>query len=690
MAAKSPPGGVLAPYLAFDTQRLLFSLSSYIAAVVTLGITFAVSLPRPWWALLTVYVTAQPMSGAFRPKVFYRLGGILAGAVVAVVLVPNMQNSPQLLVLCLALWTGLCLYFAVLDRTPRAFLFQMAAFSSAIMAFPYLDDPGQIFTTTISRVEEMTIAIVSVTLVHAILQPWTVTPLIQSRAESFLRDAAEWATEAIGIRHTRLEYEHRKRLATDVTELGMIAIHLPSDMKAGVMTRRLVWAVQGRLALLLPLASAMANRLDILRARDAVHEDLAGLIEALTIWLARPVADSSGRVSELIAQCRVLANRYDQLPSWDALLTASLCERMAEFAEALHESRLLVRSFRAAPPEALRLQSTVTIEPQQLPIARNQTLAILTGLATAAAISIYCTIWIMLAWPSGSATAAFAALITCSFATQEDPAPQIQRYLGATLITFPLAALYNFAVLPAIDGYMMLSAVLAPALLGIGYIQATPARSVLALPMFSCLIVGLGFIDRLQVDFAGFINTGFAQVGGIIITITVTNLFRSVGVRWVAHRMIRGNWREMETLAGSRQPLDAKAWTTRALDQLGQVAARMALTAPGDALHGVDGLGDLRIGRNLLHLRRATAIATGHARTTIEHLLSETAGFFRYRAATGTAAPPEPSLLHAIDTALTSTRGLTQSELRHQAILALVGMRCNLFPTAAAYGETGT
>ena len=68
------------------------------------------------------------------------------------------------------------------------------------------------------------------------------------------------------------------------------------------------------------------------------------------------------------------------------------------------------------------------------------------GLATASAITIYCAVWILLAWPNGSATAAFAALITCSFATQDDPAPQLGRYLGATLSTFPLAALYLFVI----------------------------------------------------------------------------------------------------------------------------------------------------------------------------------------------------------------------------------------------------
>ena len=67
-------------FLAIDLKRLTFSLSTFVAAALVLIVSFEVSLPRPWWALLTVYVTAQPMAGAFRPKVLYRLGGIGIGA----------------------------------------------------------------------------------------------------------------------------------------------------------------------------------------------------------------------------------------------------------------------------------------------------------------------------------------------------------------------------------------------------------------------------------------------------------------------------------------------------------------------------------------------------------------------------------------------------------------------------------
>ncbi|MFP3759276.1 FUSC family protein, partial [Cupriavidus sp. SIMBA_020] len=72
-----------------DPRKLLFSVTTFVAAALVLLISFAVSFPRPWWALLTVYVTAQPMAGTFRPKTIYRVAGIATGAIVTVAVAPN-------------------------------------------------------------------------------------------------------------------------------------------------------------------------------------------------------------------------------------------------------------------------------------------------------------------------------------------------------------------------------------------------------------------------------------------------------------------------------------------------------------------------------------------------------------------------------------------------------------------------
>lgn len=672
------------PTIAINGRNLLFSISSFIAAAITLVISFAASLPRPWWALLTVYVTAQPMAGAFRPKAIYRLAGIGVGAATTLLLVPNLQNSPELLVLCLAAWTGACIYLAVLDRTPRAFLFQMAAFSSAVISFPYLDDPTSIFDTTISRVEEMTVAILCVTAVHGLLQPWSAAPVIKSRIASFVRHAARWSGETLASRHTALEYEHRRVLAADITEIGMMAVHLPFDDPAAPATRRQVTDVQHLLAEILPLASAASNRLDMLREQGPLPPALEELRGEVVDWLGDlpdgPAGGWAGRGERLAERCQALAASDAARTAWSGLLAASAGQRMAGFITALVETsrhaERIGQGGDVAPP------ATPEQADRAFPLARDHGLAIMAGLATACAITIYCAIWITLAWPNGSATAAFAALITCSFAAQDDPAPVIGRYLLATLKTFPLAAFYLFAVLPRADGAGVLILTLAPALLWMGYIQADPVRSPQALPMFSCFIVAMGFLARYQGDFAVFVNTGLAQVGGIVTTLAVTRLFRSANSSWTANRILRSNWADLARLANIRQPFAAGAWSAQATDRLGQVAARMTFAAPEDALHAADGLGDLRIGRNIIPIRRALPHVPYEARHRLRALLGDLTAFYDRRWRKGRALPPDAALAETLDAALVALLALSDESHRRDALAALVGMRCNLFPAA--------
>jgi len=624
------------------------------------------------------------MAGAFRPKVIYRLAGIATGAVVTILVAPNLQNSPLLLVLCLAIWIGLCIYLAVLDRTPRAFLFQMAAFSSAVICFPYLDDPSNIFTTTISRVEEMTVAILCVTAAHRILRPVDIREVIHERALSFLSDACRWTAEAFGTHHTRLEYEHRRKLAVDVTELGMMAVNLRYDPRFAHATRDTVRELQRRLADLLSIASAAANRLEQLRALNAVDAETEALVGALIDSLKSPQDIAEALDEELVSRCRALAATHLRSAEWASLLAANLFERTAEFVETLHIARGLVRAFAEGdldPPIRMHVANGV----DNFPLARDHGVALLAGAAMTTAIMIYCTVWILLAWPNGAATAAFAALVTCSFAAQDDPAPMIGRYLIATLTTFPLAALYLFVILPRVDGAGMLIVTLAPALVWMGYIQADPARAARALPMLSCFIVAMGFLDRFQADFAVFVNTGLAQVGGIVTTLVVTKLFRSANSRWSAARIVRQSWADLAQLADPAQPLAAHAWTAQAVDRLGQVAARMALAGADDKLHAADGLIDLRVGRNIIRARQGLDDRDASTRVAIEAALGEVSALFRAQLRAHHPLPGTHRLLEALDRAIDIVAS-QPAKRGDPTLMALVGMRCNLFPHTYSHG----
>ena len=54
-------------------RPIIFSINCYIATILALFISFSLDLKTPAWAMLTVYLTSQPLSGALRAKAVYRV-----------------------------------------------------------------------------------------------------------------------------------------------------------------------------------------------------------------------------------------------------------------------------------------------------------------------------------------------------------------------------------------------------------------------------------------------------------------------------------------------------------------------------------------------------------------------------------------------------------------------------------------
>ncbi|NEV79240.1 FUSC family protein, partial [Rhodopseudomonas sp. BR0C11] len=109
-----------------DEQQWLFAFKTFAAAMLAMAIGLWLDLPRPYWAVATVYITSHPLSGTTRSKAVFRVLGTLIGACVAVAIVPNLAGAPPLLVLAIALWSALCIYVSVLDRSPRSYVAMLA------------------------------------------------------------------------------------------------------------------------------------------------------------------------------------------------------------------------------------------------------------------------------------------------------------------------------------------------------------------------------------------------------------------------------------------------------------------------------------------------------------------------------------------------------------------------------------
>src|SRR5471032_2572004 len=108
--------------MTYPTSReWIFSVKTFAASMLALYIGLKLELPRPYWAMATVYIVSNPFVGATVSKAMYRVIGTLMGAAAAILLVPPLVDTPYLLSLALAVWTGTMLFLAISTRTAKSY-----------------------------------------------------------------------------------------------------------------------------------------------------------------------------------------------------------------------------------------------------------------------------------------------------------------------------------------------------------------------------------------------------------------------------------------------------------------------------------------------------------------------------------------------------------------------------------------
>ncbi len=662
----------------FDRHTVLFSVNSFAAAMLALYIGFALGLPRPYWAMTTAYIVSQPLAGAVRSKAVYRVLGTILGAAAAVALVPALVNAPVLLTLALALWVGGCLTVSLLDRTPRSYLLMLAGYTAAIIGFPAVNQPGAIFDLAVWRVIEIGLGIVCATLTHSLIFPRPVGAVLKDRLSTWLGEADRWALDVLKGQDAEAIARDRRHLAAAASEIQMLAVHLPFDTSRLRETTGVVRALHERMLLLIPLLSGLADRMEALR--EVRDDRVRAALDAVVVWIEAGGSRDQGL--DLIERLNDLAARR-RGAAWDSLLIESLLVRLSEAVRALAEGHaLMARLDNPDAPLSPGLEASARAKGMR-PMHADLPLALLSGGAAVIAILLASATWIVSGWGDGASAPVMAAVFCCFFAAMDDPVPAIKSFGLFTLASLPLSALYMFAILPAIDGFPMLLAVMAPPLLFIGLYIPDPKRMGAALAMLIGFCNALTLQETFSADFASFLNGNLAQFVGLLFAIVVTAGLRSMGVDASARRLLVRTWRGLSRLARARQAPEPAAFAAILVDRLGMLTPKLAEAGERHDFVGVDALRDLRVGMNLVAVQAARPDLPPEGRERLDAALDGVGDHFAALAA-GEARKPGDDLLTRIDAAL---RGLSIAPAASavQGVSGLVGLRRNLFPEAPAF-----
>jgi uncharacterized membrane protein YccC len=227
---------------------MIFAAKTTLSALIALFVAFTFNLDEPKWALLTVFIVAQPQSGLVLAKSFYRIIGTLIGAVVALVFVALFAQERVLFLGALALWVGFCTFGSQYARNFAAYSFVLSGYTVAIVGIPGALDPGSAFYIATARVTEIMLGIIVTATISQIVLP-------SSLASSLWKAITE---ASIGLREYVLAVLGNGDVALARTKLLRQAIAIENMRASAIFEDR---EVRNR-----------SNSLRLLRARRETNE----------------------------------------------------------------------------------------------------------------------------------------------------------------------------------------------------------------------------------------------------------------------------------------------------------------------------------------------------------------------------------------------------------------------------------
>jgi uncharacterized membrane protein YccC len=656
----------------------LYAAKTFAAAMLALWIALAADLDRPYWAMATVYIASQPHAAGTSAKALYRLFGTLLGAAASLALVPALVDSPSLLTAALCVWLAGCTTLALLDRTPRGYVFTLAGYTAAIIGFPSVEAPGAIWDVALARSEEIAIGVVCATLVSRLVFPGHLAPDLAQRTNAWLGDGKRLAAAVLrGQASPAAMADESLRLEAGAVAIDALADQIRYDVSRQRDSAPALRAQHTRLLMLMPLLASIGDRLRALNTLNGITPVLAASIAGIAAWIDTGAAQAQAPL--LRARIARLLPVNESQAGWPDIMRAGLADRLHQIIVLFEECAALQDHILAGRRGLPRLSEEAAFDATPLQ-HRDVPMALFAGASAAIAVAAVCAFWIATAWPDGAAAAEFAAICCGFFAAQDDPAPAITHFMACCAAAVLIVALYFFAILPRIDGFAMLAIALAPAFMATSLLAASRAFTKTGVAMGLLLPTLLALQGTYAADFAAFDNSSLAALAGIAAGAVITALIRSVGAAWSIARLKRATWRSLARAAIRRGRGDRADFAGLILERAGLVATRLVQIAPAARPAFDARQTELRIGLNIVDLRRARHALPHAVLRAIDAALDGIAAHYR-----GLAHAPVPAgaaLLHRIDHAIALAAGLPAGATRRDALLGLVGIRLGLCPDA--------
>ncbi|QDY43742.1 FUSC family protein [Candidatus Pantoea soli] len=667
----------------FSQRAVLFSAKTCLAAFLAFYIALALNLDKPAWSLTTVYVASQLYSASTLSKSVFRFFGTVLGGLFTLLVYPATVQSPMLFSLCISLWVALCLYLSLHDRTPKSYVFMLAGYSAAIMGFPDVATPSAITYTVISRIEEITVAILCSSLVHCLILPVSMRHMLGQSIDVWYQNARKLCGELITAMPAEKSVEREDilvQMANYPLNVETLITHCVYEGDAARRLVRLVSVQYQHLSYLIPTLTAIESRLTWLAQQQIRFPDyVADAFRQFLLWLNGDTTLPVRAVLSAAQQELQQAWRAQRLSSEDALLLVGLLERLLNF----------VRIADACESVSERVSEwTPAVRPGKMARAHKHVdkgLLLLSCFTAFLATFATCLFWIGSGWQAGATAPMMAAVLCSFFAGLDSPVAPMTLFLKGVLISMGISLVYVTLLIPQSVTFEALVICLAPGLFALGLVIANPATNLIGLIVATQIPGLIGMSHHFRPDLLLIVNAMLATLVGIVGALVLTLLIRNKRPAWTARRALRKGIRDLlQFIAAIRMntvTLTARQqFVARTLDRVNIILPRKRIDPAPDLVSGGNLIAEAWLGANCYDYytrHRTLLLAHQIESAALFHALSQ---FLKCRLKTLDATPSAPLLAECDRLLLALEATARRDEALFTPLLHLFNIRLALFP----------
>lgn len=572
---------LLKQLLAFRPSRLdlIFACKTFVAGMLALFISFELDLINPMWSIGTVMIIANPYSGMVSSKCVYRLIGTVAGAVIALLLTPHFINTPWLFTVILSLWVGFALYVSLLDRTPRSYVFMLAGYSTAMIVYNAITyiDTYNIFDIAVARVLEISVGVVSSAVVSATFFPVHVGAMIKQRVNKTLNDLEATFEKLIAVQETPENYTQVLSVITrDASDIHALAVHLAyekGELKG--MTKPLQEMLH-QVSLVVANLVALSQRV-----KQLEHLHLVNLVSNLDMIRQHTLTFLKQEKSLVPADLQTLpigfeedfAELISKATSEQEVVLAALKMDVRHFIANILAVKLLWQKIQQGNKEIpIEITAITTKYPS---LHRDHGIAIRGGISAVLITFIVTAAWILSGWKAGFMMAQMGAITACILTALDNPVPVLRIFIWGSIVSAGLVFLYAFGIFPHVTHFWQLALVLFPVFL----VAVTMMANQMLMPVGMVLgintMMGLNLHNKYTMDAVSYLDSSFAMVLGVLVSLIVIDLVRAVSPDTSATRILTLHYQAMRQALNLSYGSEFKIHLRSMLDRVGVLNTKM-------------------------------------------------------------------------------------------------------------------